>query len=52
MRRFVLGAGYTWSIGAVIALVVLIIALVLAIMGSLPWPVAGLIMGLAVARLL
>lgn len=39
------------SLGAVIAVVVLILALVLAIIGKLPWILAGLFAALALARI-
>lgn len=40
------------GVGPVIAIVVLLLAIVFGVMGSLPWIVAGLIAALAVARLL
>lgn len=39
------------GVGAVIALIVFIVALVFGLMGRLPWEVAALLMALAVARL-
>jgi uncharacterized membrane protein YhhN len=39
------------GLGAIIAIVVLILAIVLAVIGQLPMPIAGLIAALAVARL-
>jgi hypothetical protein len=40
-----------FTIGSVIAIVVLILAVVLLVIGRLPWEVAGLLGALAVARL-
>ena len=44
----------TWpsGVGAVIALIVFIVALIFGLLGRLPWEVAALFMALALARLL
>jgi hypothetical protein len=41
----------TWGLGAILALIVLIAAFVLALMGTLTWLVAGMFIALAIARL-
>jgi hypothetical protein len=40
------------SVGFVIALTVFIVALVMGLVGQMTWPVAGCLMGLAIARML
>jgi hypothetical protein len=40
------------TVGFVIALVVFIVALVMGLVGQMTWPVAGCLMGLAIARML
>lgn len=40
-----------WSLGSLVALIVFIVALILGLTKELEWSVAGLIMALAIARL-
>jgi hypothetical protein len=42
---------YTFGIGGLIALIVLVLVIIFAVLGQLPLLLAGLIGGLAVARL-
>ena len=41
-----------WTVGAILAVLVILLAVVLAIMGQLPWLIAGFLIALGVARLL
>lgn len=45
------GARFRWSLGALIAILVIIIALVLGLMGKMTWQSAGLFIALGFARL-
>lgn len=40
------------SLGVILAIIVLILSIVLAVVGQLPLPIAGMIAALAVARIL